>query len=281
MTGGKIWYRVTGQGNKTPVLMLHGGPGSPSYYLNPLLDVGKERHVITFDQLGCGRSGRITDTTLMTVNAYVEQIRSLLNHLRVKEFYLYGHSWGSILGTEYYLQYPDGIRALILASPILSSKLWAADADTLISSLPEAISVVLKNDIEGIKQDSVALNAAMDFYIQTYGARKRPLSRDFDSTFSQNAQNVMEYLWGTSEFIPKGSLKNYDRTNALQSIRVPVLYIIGDYDEVRPNTARYYQRLTRNSYITIIENAGHMTMQDNPAENVKAIADFITEQDKQ
>ena len=25
--GGKVWYRVTGTGNKTPILVLHGGPG--------------------------------------------------------------------------------------------------------------------------------------------------------------------------------------------------------------------------------------------------------------
>jgi proline iminopeptidase len=34
--GGKIWYEVFGSGNKTPILVLHGGPGYPSYYLNPL-----------------------------------------------------------------------------------------------------------------------------------------------------------------------------------------------------------------------------------------------------
>ena len=38
--GGKIWYRVTGQGTQTPILMLHGGPGTPSYYLNPLSPLG-------------------------------------------------------------------------------------------------------------------------------------------------------------------------------------------------------------------------------------------------
>lgn len=52
VTGGKIWYRVSGQGDKTPILLLHGGPGYPSYYFNPLMELGKERRIITFDQLG-------------------------------------------------------------------------------------------------------------------------------------------------------------------------------------------------------------------------------------
>jgi proline iminopeptidase len=31
VTGGKVWYRIDGGGNKTPILLLHGGPGSSSY----------------------------------------------------------------------------------------------------------------------------------------------------------------------------------------------------------------------------------------------------------
>jgi proline iminopeptidase len=280
VTGGKIWYRVTGHGNKTPILMLHGGPGGTSYYLNPLMDIGKERSVITFDQLGCGRSDRVTDTTLMTVDSYVEQTKKLLHHLGVNEFYLYSHSWGSMLATEYYLKYRDGIKGLILASPILSSKLWATDADTLIASLPDSISVILRNDIRGLTQDSAALNTAMDFYFKIFGTKKRPLSADLDSSFSQSAQNVSTYLWGTSEFFINGALKNYDRTNDLQNINTPTLYIIGEFDEVRPPTVTYYQSVTPNSTIAIIKDAGHMTMQDNPAENINAISNFLTEQDK-
>src|SRR5258705_10856193 len=56
--GGKVWYRVTGTGDKTPILVLHGGPGIPSYYLKPLEALGKDRQVVFFDQLGCGKIGR-------------------------------------------------------------------------------------------------------------------------------------------------------------------------------------------------------------------------------
>jgi len=280
VTGGKIWYSVTGRGNKLPVVILHGGPGGTCYYLNPLKVLGKERQVIMFDQLGCGRSDRITDTALININSYVEQIKKLLDHLGIKAFYLYGHSWGSMLATEYYLKYPNGVKALVLASPILSATLWKADADTLISHLPNSISSVLKNDRMGIKQDSAVFNQAMSYYIQTYGARKRPLSSDFDSAISQQAQNVFEHLWGPSEFESKGTLKNYDRTNDLQKIRVPVLYLFGEFDEITPGTVQYYQSLTPGSIMAMIKNAGHMTMQDNPTENIKTITHFLSDQDK-
>lgn len=35
VNGGQIWYRILGEGDETPLLMMHGGPGgtSRSFYL--------------------------------------------------------------------------------------------------------------------------------------------------------------------------------------------------------------------------------------------------------
>src|SRR5262245_61307121 len=97
--GGKIWYRVSGDKGKIPLVMLHGGPGYPSHYLNSLVtSLSRDRMVLTFDQLGCGRSDKISDTTLMTIPNYMDQINQLTETLGIKEFYLYGHSWGTMLG---------------------------------------------------------------------------------------------------------------------------------------------------------------------------------------
>jgi len=56
---GKIWYSVYGESQqKTPILVLHGGPGfmSMSEGLEPLWE---DRPVYFYDQLGCGnRPGR-------------------------------------------------------------------------------------------------------------------------------------------------------------------------------------------------------------------------------
>ena len=44
--GGKVWYRIIGEGSATPILLLHGGPGVPSYYIKPLEALRKNRQVI-------------------------------------------------------------------------------------------------------------------------------------------------------------------------------------------------------------------------------------------
>jgi proline iminopeptidase len=278
--GGKIWYNVRGEGDNTPILLLHGGPGFPSHYFNPLRALSKDRPVITFDQLGCGRSDRIADTTLMTVDNYVEQIKQLLTTLNISEFYLYGHSWGTMLGTDYYLKYPEGIKALILASPCLSAPLWVSDADILISTLPDSIQLVLRQSMENLTQDSIKLNSAIAYYFNSFYTRKQPLSADLDSAQLQMGMNVYQYMWGNSEFSATGTLKNYDRTKDLKKIKIPTLYITGEFDAARPATVKYYQTITPNSKLVVINDAGHMTMHDNLEEDLSAINGFLGDLEK-
>jgi proline iminopeptidase len=255
--------------------MLHGGPSFPSHYFNPLLEIGKDRPVITFDQLGCGRSDRITDTTLMTIDAYIVQTKQLLDHLGVKEFYLYGHSWGTMLGTDYYLKHQDGIKGSVLASPCISSKKWMEDAETLISTLPDSISLVLRNSNNGVSPDSAAFASAVEQYYSNFYYRKHPISADLDSAWSQMGASVYTYMWGSSEFSATGTLKDYDRTGDLKNISVPTLYTTGEFDAARPSTVEYYKSLTPNSKLVVISGAGHMTMHDNPSEEIKAISEFL------
>ena len=277
VTGGKIWYAVTGESDRTPLLLLHGGPGSTSYYLNPLLPLANDRPVILFDQLGCGRSDRITDTTLMTIENHIDQIRQLLSFLKVKEFYLYGHSWGTMLGTDYYLKYPDGIKGLILASPCLSAQRWISDADTLISTLPDSIQTVLEQSRKNIVPDSSKLVAAIEVYSNNFYTRKQPISEDATKSTAESGKNVYEFMWGKSEFSATGSLKDYDRTADLEKIKVPVLYTTGEFDAARPGTVKHYSVLTPNSQFVIIKSAGHLTMHDNVAAELAAITGFLYE----
>ena len=81
------------------------GLARQSYFLNPL-ELGKRQaEGDMFDQLGCGRSGRITDDwSLMSVDACMEQMRDIVEPVRRDRIFIYGHSWGSMLATDYYFK---------------------------------------------------------------------------------------------------------------------------------------------------------------------------------
>lgn len=278
--GGKVWYRIVGNGDKTPLLLLHGGPGVPSYYLNPLSELSNDRPVIFYDQLGCGRSDRITDTSLMTVENYVEELHTVKNALGLKDFYLLGQSWGTMLGLDYYLKYPEGVKAILFCSPAISIPMWLKDADTLISTLSDSVQYAIVSNERDQTFDSPTYKLAMQIYYQLFVARKLPWSADIDSSFEQMGENVYMYMGGPSEFTMTGSLKNYDRTNRLKEIKVPTLFITGEFDEARPSTVRYYQSLVPDSRFELIEDAAHMTMQDNPEANNRAIRNFLDNLEK-
>lgn len=273
--GGKVWYRIIGEGPGIPIFLLHGGPGVPSYYLKPLEALSENRPVIFYDQLGCGKSDRITDTAIMTVDHFVNELEVVKQTLGLTDFYLYGQSWGTMLGTDYYLKFPKGIKALILSSPAISIPLWLKDADTLIATLPDSIQKDILINEQNKTFASPAYQKAITIYYQHFLARKLPWSADIDSAFSQIGQNVYEYMGGPSEFTMIGPLKDYDRSNRLPEIKVPTLFITGEFDEARPSTVKYYQSLVPGAKFALIENAGHMTMQDNPQQNIKVINDFL------
>jgi proline iminopeptidase len=280
VNGGKVWYQVIGSGPKTPIILLHGGPGVPHYYLKPLAALSTDRPIIFFDQLGCGKSDRITDTSLLTIQNYVEQLAQVIKHFNLKEYYLYGNSWGSMLGVEYYLAHPDGIKGLILSGPALSTPRWIQDADTLLATLPTEIQQVIRSNEANNTTDAPAYQEAVMAYYDRYLTRKKPMSADMDSTFAQIGMNVYQYMWGPSEFTATGNLKNYDRTEALKQIKVPTLFISGEFDEARPATVDFYKSQIPGALHSLIPGAGHLTMQDSPAQELKAITNFITDIEK-
>src|SRR5438105_3799139 len=141
--GGRVWYRIVGEERAgIPLLVLHGGPGYPHDYLEPLERLADERPVIFYDQLGCGRSDRPPDKTLWRAARFVRELAQVREALRLDTVHLYGHSWGTMLAVDHLL---SGAMAasLILASPALSIPRWLGDAAAYRSALPPDIQSTL------------------------------------------------------------------------------------------------------------------------------------------
>ena len=277
--GGKIWYRIDGEGDKTPVLLLHGGPGSSSFYLEPLKELSQDRPVIFLDQLGCGRSTRITDTTLMTIEQNVEQLEQVRKALRLDKFYLYGHSWGTMLGMDYYVKYPKSIQGLIFSSPLFSTKIWTDDADTLIATLPEATQKAIRESERQKNYANEAYKEAMKVYYKAYVRRSDKSKSQQDSAAKFFGENVYNFMWGPSEFTATGNLLNYNRLKDLPKITVPTLLTAGEYDEARPSSVRYYTSLIPGAKFKEIPQAAHSTMMDNPKKYIGVLREFLKKMD--
>jgi proline iminopeptidase len=276
VTGGKVWYRIYGNRGKTPILILHGGPGSSSYGLEPMAQLSKDRQVIFMDQLGSGRSTRITDTTLMTIEHYVEQVEKVRKALQLQKITLFGHSWGTALGLEYYLKYPDKVNAIIFNSPYFSTDLWIQDADTLVATLPDSVQAVIRYHEEARTYKSKEYLEAVEKYYSKFLYRNARSKDQVDSSVLFSNTTVYEYMWGPSEFTATGTLLNYDRVSCLSKIKVPALFLTGEYDEARPVTVKYFHSLVPGSEFFVIKNSGHVTLSDNPDDELDLIRKFLS-----
>ncbi len=279
VTGGKIWYKIMGEGPKTPLLLLHGGPGGTHRYFYELSSISKDRPIILFDQLGSGRSGVHQDTTLLNVENFVAQVAALRRHLALKDVYILGHSWGAALALETYQKHPEGIQGLIFSSPYVSTPIWKADADILINTLADSIQTVIRTAEKLQQFDTPKYKEADSIYWSTFGLRTTYTSHPLDTVKAPSNSFIYNYMWGPSEFTATGILKNYDNVKGLKDISIPTLFITGEYDEARPETVQKFQQMVPNAKFRIIQDAGHASMRDNTHQYLKALRGFLEAQE--
>jgi proline iminopeptidase len=279
--GGRIWYKVVGEGGGTPLLIIHGGPGGRSCGSIPVYSrLSDERPVIFYDQLGSGNSDRPSDTLLWQLPRFVNEIESLRNELGLKELHIMGNSWGAALLAEYlFAKNPQGVKSVIFSGPLLSTPVWAKDASILLSELPSAVRDTITK-YENLKvYNAPAYIAATDSFYSRYLSRNyygATLPPECDNALEFN-EDVYNYMWGPTEFTPTGTLKNFDRTSDLYTLKCPVLFIGGEFDEARPETLYKFQKLVPGSKVIILENAGHATYIDQPDKKIEAIREFLHE----
>jgi proline iminopeptidase len=270
-----------GDGDKAPLVCVHGGPGGSSCGYVRLSPLGDERKIILYDQLGSGHSERPADTSLWHVERFAEELNSLIQYLRIDEFHLYGHSWGASVVTDYVLKYqPEGLKSIILGSPLLSTPAWIEDAQILLAELPDSIEQIIKNHEEAGTTNSAEYQDAAYAFYKRFLFRK-PYDKVLECEGIIHNDSIYNFMWGPSEFTATGNLKNYDRTDHLDELKIPVLIIIGEYDEARPQTMKKFQQKIPNSELIVIPDAAHATMADQPELYVKALREYLERTENQ
>jgi proline iminopeptidase len=276
--GGRIWYKISGTGRGTPVLLLHGGPGFSSFYLKPFEDLGDDRQVVRYDQLGGGKSDHVTDTTLFTIDHFVRELDSLRASLGCGQVHLLGHSWGTILAFEYYRAHPEHVASLILASPALDIPAWERNARRLVGTLSDSAQRAIRDAEAAGRFDAPDYQAAIAEFYGKYVWR-HPAEADLDSTLATVNEAIYNYMQGPSEFTITGTLKAYGVTSDLGTIRVPTLYTVGEFDEADTATVRHFADLTPHAELVVLAGAAHLTPWDARDENVRVVRAFLRRAD--
>lgn len=277
--GGDVWYRIVGADKAgVPLLVLHGGPGVPHDYLEPLEALADQRPVVFYDQLGCGNSDRPTDESLWTVERYVDELAKVRAELKLDRVHILGHSWGTMLAVDYMLQRrPDGVVSLTLAGPALSMERWVADQRVWLLELAKQVQdSVRKAEVAGAFDTPEYQSAIGAFYAQ-HVCRLDPWPDYVQRAMSPEkiGQHVYLYMCGPSEFSITGTLRNYERVDRLKEIKTPALFICGRYDEATPAATEHYHRNMPGSRFAVIEDASHLSWSEQPAAFNRVVRDFL------
>lgn len=280
VTGGRVWFKqINKEANSTPLIILHGGPGSSCYALQGLEALSESRPVVFYDQLGCGHSDRPTDTSLWQLDRFVEELAQVREALMLDEVHILGHSWGTTLAAAYCLTQPSGVKSVTFSSPCLSAPLWEQDQERNLKMLPKNTQEMIKSCEKSGKTDSKEYKEATAEFTKHFVCRLNPFPDFLKQGAKYRNLEVYNTMWGPSEFTVTGNLKEFDCTIRLNEITCPTLYTCGRFDEATPETTKYYASLTPNSTFHVFEKSAHMPYIEEPEEYLRIVSSFLSSVD--
>ena len=247
-------------GNGSPLLVVHGGPGaSHDYFLPYLLPLARTHRLIFIDERGSGRSQRLQDSSLYTVEGDVEDIEAVRVALHLGKISLLGHSCGGVLARE---------KAAMPAAKL--ARLNELEAAGLFGK-----GEAWEHGRYPAEYETLAWGPG--YFPFLFGARP---DSNYDPAGGNAPTNWELYraMWGSDgEFVIDGNLKSVEYVDRLSTIHVPTLIVVGDHDECDPSLSKEMHEKIAGSKLVILPNSGHMNFVDQPEMWQKAVEGFLSE----
>jgi L-proline amide hydrolase len=266
--GHRTWYRVVGDldpgARRAPVILCHGGPGATHDYLEPLVALQRTgRACVLYDQLGNGRSEHLpdADASFWTVELFERELAALAEHLGIDgRYHVLGQSWGGMLALLHALERPPGLLSVVAADSPASIADFVAGCNELLEAFPpDVVETIRTGERTGETSTPEFQAAVMEFY-KRHVCRLDPwpdeVVRAFDAM--ETDPTVYGTMNGPTEFTVIGTIKDFDITDRLPEIEVPVLLVSGEHDEVRPSVVAAMHDRLRDSEWELFEDSSHM-----------------------
>lgn len=284
----ETYVRIVGsQYKKTPILFLHGGPGSThnSFEVLDSFSDYDQRPIIMYDQYGCGLSslGLENDPSLYNKETWVEELIEVRKQLKLDKVHIMGHSWGGMLAIIYMCDYnPTGVLSLTLSSTLASASLWDKETHRLLKYLNAEDQKAIKDAETKNDYSSFEFERANNNYIKMF-VRNLDEMKEIPECLLRIKKSSPSYVtaWGPSEFKPLGNLKDYEYLEELKKINVPVMFLSGSDDESTPiQNKAMYDMIKREKEWHIIYNARHSTYIEQNQVYEDYLKSFVDRYDK-
>jgi pimeloyl-ACP methyl ester carboxylesterase len=292
----------SGTSDEHPVLLfLHGGPGSSAaLFAHAFQDKWEELFtVIHWDQRGTGKTLTKNPANYPTLDVLLQDVLEIVHSLKSRyhqqKVVLLGHSWGSVLGSLFIQGHPEEVAYYIGVGQVINKR-----ASERLGYIKVKEVIVQANDQGNLKK----LEALGDYpgeQLDTQWVKKslqlRKLQGKYHLTMKSHASPLTALLtsplfhFSDLPALIKGNKANkelmtflgrFDLHAESAEYDVPLYYIVGEQDWQTPValTQDYVQRITApEKKISIIPNAGHMPMVDQPALFLSILRDIKNRQE--
>jgi len=280
--GVELYYRITGAGGDT-IVVVHGGPGLDLGYLLPDLEPLTESYtLIAYDQRGAGRSTLVADSTAIHLAAHVSDLDAVRQHFGLERLLLFGHSWGGNLVARYSLAYPQNVAKLVLANPaparrspymqMLGPRVERWMDSTILSEVRElsAARVDTTGDLQAACRAYWAVFARGYFADPFDTATINSMRGDFCTASEpalRNGRIVNRVTWR--------SLGDWDWREDFNDVNAPVLIVTGTGDTMPLESMREWERAFGNAELSVLEGTGHYPHVERPDEYFRVVTDFL------
>jgi L-proline amide hydrolase len=280
--GYRTWYHVAGEleSEATPLLALHGGPGSTHHYFAPLDALAAERPVVVYDQIGCGGSDRPTNIE-WSVDVFREEVDAVRSQLGLDRIHLLGTSWGGMLALEHVLSGAEGIVGLILSSTLASVDQWAEEQLKLRAGLPAHVVDVLDRHERAGTYDDPEYEQAMGAYFDRHFYRGPQPRTEIERMMAGKATDVYRAMQGPNEWTVTGAIRGWDVRDRLGEIDVPTLVIRGRYDMSTDPISATLVNGIKGAREVVLENSSHTPVLEETGQYLEAISEFTREAETQ
>ena len=256
VSGSRLYYETTGEG--FPLVFIHGGLADSRMWDEQFCSFADHFEVIRYDARGFGKS------EMPKTPFYPHQdLKALLDYLKAEKAFVLGLSMGGAISIDFTLEYPERVRALILAGPSVHG---FAYSEGFLQKGLELFTVALK---KGAEQATRILfeDPFWDYVLPSLEhieARNKMgiMAREFFQVFCWDP-NLMQAA--TPPAIER-----------ISGINVPTLLIAAGKDH--PENTSVIKKLEseiRGAKRVNLEGACHMMNMEYPEEFNRGVYDFL------
>jgi pimeloyl-ACP methyl ester carboxylesterase len=245
-------------GTGSALVMVHGHPFNRSMWRPQVEHLGRSgRRVVAPDLRGYGESTVVAGMT--TLDVFARDIANLLDHLGEPSAVLVGLSMGGQIVMDFYRQFPDRVRAVVLAATF-------ADPET-------AAGRERRNRIA----DRLLREGMADYAVEELPKMVAPATIAARPAVAEHVLAMMRSTpaEGAAAAL-RGRAERPDYLPVLAKLAVPALVVVGEEDTYTPvPVARSMHEVLPDSTLVIIEGAAHLPNLERPAEFGAALDRFL------